>query len=62
MDGRTNGWIRNEWMYKRMTFVEKNFTRPAERFTHTDGNTSGYQVIKYSTRWFGIQSAEEKLS
>ena len=40
----------------------KNITHPAERFTHIDDNTSGYHVIKYSTRWFGIRSAEEKLS
>lgn len=39
----------------------KNITRPTERFTHIDDNASGYHLIKYSKRWFGIQSAEEKL-
>ena len=62
-----NGWsderMDKELMDGQMNDVRrKSITRPAERFTDTDDNASGYQLIKCSTRWFGIQYAEEKLS
>lgn len=42
MNGWTDEQMDKEWMDVQMNDVRrKNITRPAERFTHIDDNTSG---------------------